>query len=117
VAEASIEKKILEMERTRDYARQGIHHMLDGLLYYMYIDYQSVCPFVGIGTPPPLPPPPPNAVCYLDVPPPQIECVSPGGADPNPDPVPPDPHVFGPPGSGSISQMCGSGIGSRSFYH
>ncbi len=32
-------------------------------------------------------------------------------ADPNPDP--PDPHVFGPPGSGSTSQMCGSG----SFYH
>jgi hypothetical protein len=34
-------------------------------------------------------------------------------ADPNPDP--PDPHVFGPPGSGSgsISQSYGSG----SFYH
>ncbi len=32
-------------------------------------------------------------------------------ADPNPDP--PDPHVFGPPGSGSISQRYGSG----SFYH
>jgi hypothetical protein len=34
-------------------------------------------------------------------------------ADPNPDP--PDPHVFGPPGSrsGSISQK----YGSRSFYH
>jgi hypothetical protein len=28
VAEASIEKKILEMERTRDYARQGIQHIL-----------------------------------------------------------------------------------------
>ncbi len=36
-------------------------------------------------------------------------------ADPNPDPDPPDPHVFGPPGSGSgsTSQMFGSG----SFYH
>ena len=35
--------------------------------------------------------------------------------DPNPDPDPPDPHVFGPPGSGSwsISQRYGSG----SFYH
>jgi len=31
--------------------------------------------------------------------------------DPNPDPA--DPHVFGPPGSGSISQMYGSG----SFYN
>ncbi len=29
------------------------------------------------------------------------------------DPDPPDPHVFGPPGSGSISQRYGSG----SFYH
>jgi hypothetical protein len=27
----------------------------------------------------------------------------------------PDPHVFGPPGSGSISQRCGSGSGS--FHH
>jgi hypothetical protein len=25
-----------------------------------------------------------------------------------PDPDPQDPHVFGPPGSGSISQRCGS---------
>ncbi len=33
-----------------------------------------------------------------------------------PDPNP-DPHVFGPPGSGSISQMYGSGSGSGSFYH
>jgi hypothetical protein len=37
-------------------------------------------------------------------------------ADPNP-----DPHVFGPPGSGSISQRYGSGSrsgsGSGSFYH
>ncbi len=32
--------------------------------------------------------------------------------DPNPDS--PDPHVFGPPGSGSISQ--GYGFGSGSFY-
>ncbi len=37
-------------------------------------------------------------------------------ADPNPDP--PDPRIFGPPGSGSgfISQRCGSGSGSGSFY-
>jgi hypothetical protein len=42
-------------------------------------------------------------------------------ADPNPDP--PDPHVFGPPGSGSTckrfksgSGSC-SGSGSGSFYH
>ncbi len=35
--------------------------------------------------------------------------------DPNPDPDPPGPHVFGPPGSGSISQRYGSGSGS--FYH
>jgi hypothetical protein len=33
--------------------------------------------------------------------------------DPNPDP--PDPHVFGPPGSGSTSQRYGSGSGS--FCH
>jgi hypothetical protein len=33
--------------------------------------------------------------------------------DQNPDPDLPDPHVFGPPGSGSISQRYGSG----SFYH
>jgi hypothetical protein len=32
--------------------------------------------------------------------------------DPDPEP---DPHVFGPPGSGSISQRCGSGFGSGSF--
>jgi hypothetical protein len=31
------------------------------------------------------------------------------------DPDPQDPHVFGPPGSGSISQRYGSGSGSRSF--
>jgi hypothetical protein len=36
-----------------------------------------------------------------------------GVADPDPDP--PDSHVFGPPGSGSISQRYGSG--SRFFYH
>jgi hypothetical protein len=29
----------------------------------------------------------------------------------------PDPRVFGPPGSGSISQRYGSGSGSGSFYH
>jgi hypothetical protein len=31
----------------------------------------------------------------------------------------PDPHVFGPPGSGSISQRYGSGSGngSGSFFH
>ncbi len=33
---------------------------------------------------------------------------------PEPHPDPPDPHVFGPPGSGSISQRYGSGSGS--FY-
>ncbi len=33
--------------------------------------------------------------------------------DPNTDPDLPDPHVFGPPGSGSTSQRYGSG----SFYH
>ncbi len=33
----------------------------------------------------------------------------------DPDPDPPDPRVFGPPGSGSTSQRYGSG--SRSFYH
>jgi hypothetical protein len=32
--------------------------------------------------------------------------------DPNPDPDPSDPYVFAPPGSGSISQMYGSGSGS-----
>ncbi len=36
-------------------------------------------------------------------------------ADSNPDP--PDPHVFGPPGSGSISQRYESGSGSGSFYY
>jgi hypothetical protein len=40
-------------------------------------------------------------------------------ADPNPDP--PDPHVFGPPGSGSTCQRYGSWYGScsgsGSFYH
>jgi hypothetical protein len=37
--------------------------------------------------------------------------------DSNSDPDPPDPHVFGPPGSGSrfTSQRYGSGSGS--FYH
>ncbi len=37
--------------------------------------------------------------------------------DTNPDPDLPDPHVFGPPGSGSISPRYGSGSGSGSFYH
>ncbi len=32
-----------------------------------------------------------------------------------PDPDPPDPHVFGPPGSESVSKRSGSGSGS--FYH
>jgi hypothetical protein len=35
--------------------------------------------------------------------------------DPDPDPDLPDPHVFGPPGSGSTSQRYGSGSGS--LYH
>ncbi len=35
----------------------------------------------------------------------------------NPDPNPPDPHVFEPPGSGPISQRYGSGSGSGSFHH
>jgi hypothetical protein len=34
-----------------------------------------------------------------------------------PDPDPPDPHVFGTPGSRSTSQRYGSGPGSGSFYH
>ncbi len=33
----------------------------------------------------------------------------------DPDPDTQDPHVFGPPGSGSISQRCGSCSGSGSF--
>jgi hypothetical protein len=39
--------------------------------------------------------------------------VSTSVADPNPDP--PDPRVFGPPGSGSTSQRYGSGSCSGSF--
>jgi hypothetical protein len=35
--------------------------------------------------------------------------------DQNPDPEGPDPNIFGPPGSGSISQRYGSGSGS--FCH
>jgi hypothetical protein len=35
--------------------------------------------------------------------------------DPEPDPDPQDPHVFGSPGSGSISQRYGSGYGSGSY--
>jgi hypothetical protein len=38
-------------------------------------------------------------------------------ADPDPNPDPPDPRVFWPPGSRSISQRYGSGYGSGSFYH
>ncbi len=37
-------------------------------------------------------------------------------SDPNRDPDSPDPHVFGPPGSGSIIQRYGSGSGSFSNY-
>jgi hypothetical protein len=37
--------------------------------------------------------------------------ISVGNLDPEPDT---DPHVFGPPGSGSISQRYGSGSGARS---
>jgi hypothetical protein len=37
-------------------------------------------------------------------------------ADPDPNPYPPDPHVFGPPGSGSISQMYESGSVSGSEF-
>jgi hypothetical protein len=33
--------------------------------------------------------------------------------DPEPDPDPQDPHFFGPPGCGSISQRCGSRIWLR----
>jgi hypothetical protein len=48
---------------------------------------------------------------------PKIQSVvgSVGDPDPEPDPYPQDPHVFGPPGSESISQRYGSGSGSRSF--
>jgi hypothetical protein len=35
--------------------------------------------------------------------------------DPDPEPDPQDSHVFGPPGSGSISQRYWSGSGSGSF--
>jgi hypothetical protein len=35
--------------------------------------------------------------------------------DPEPVPAPQDPHVFGPPGSGSSSRRYGSGFGSGSF--
>jgi hypothetical protein len=37
-------------------------------------------------------------------------------ADPNPDPDTPDPHVFGPPGSGFRSSSQRYGSGSGSFY-
>jgi hypothetical protein len=40
-------------------------------------------------------------------------------ADPEPNPDPQDPYVFGPPGYGSqtISTRYGSGFGSGSFYN
>ncbi len=38
-----------------------------------------------------------------------------GDPDPEPDQIPKDPHVFGPPGSGSISQRYGPGSGSFLF--
>jgi hypothetical protein len=38
-------------------------------------------------------------------------------ADPHPNPDPSDLYVFGPLGSGSISQRNRSGAGSGSFYH
>jgi len=48
-----------------------------------------------------------------------IGVISVADLDPKLDPA--DPHVFGPPGSGSISQRygsgSGSGFGSGSFYH
>ncbi len=43
----------------------------------------------------------------------RIYCISSSVADPDPNPDPSDPYVFGPPGSGSVSQSYGSG----SFYH
>ncbi len=39
----------------------------------------------------------------------------PSVADPDPDPS--DPYVFGPPGSGSVSQRYKAGSGSGPFYH
>jgi hypothetical protein len=41
----------------------------------------------------------------------EILIYAPSVADPDP-----NPHVFGPPGSGSISQRYGFGFGSGSFY-
>jgi hypothetical protein len=41
------------------------------------------------------------------------------GSVADPDPNPPNPHVFGPPGSGSTSQRYGSGFGiflSSSYF-
>jgi hypothetical protein len=46
---------------------------------------------------------------------PLLEKISVADPDRNSDPDPSDPYVFGPPGSGSISQRYGSG--SVSFYH
>jgi hypothetical protein len=57
---------------------------------------------------------------YLSYTVPPVQC-SVADPDPNLDPDPPDPLVFGPPGSGSgsISQRYGSGSGSEygSFFH
>jgi hypothetical protein len=49
----------------------------------------------------------------------KIQNVTVTGSVPDLDPDPPDPHVFGPPGSGSTIQRYGSGSGSGpgSFYH
>jgi hypothetical protein len=44
-----------------------------------------------------------------------IPVISVGDPDPEPDLDLQDPHVFRPPGSGSIIQMCGSGSGSFPF--
>ncbi len=44
-----------------------------------------------------------------------IDSTSVTDPDLNPDPDPPDPHVFGPPGSGFTRQRYGSGSGSS--YH
>ncbi len=60
---------------------------------------------------------------FLDILPQQERYSTPSFSVADPDPDPPDSHVFGPPGSrsGSISQKCGSGSGSGSssgsFYH
>ncbi len=45
----------------------------------------------------------------------EISTVDNSVGDPNPEPNS-DPHVFGPSGSGSISQRHGSGVGSFPFF-